>query len=60
MQQSIVKVLIATLYVVALLDILTHGNAAVAISQSFFGGWGRILQVLTGTAPSGGFPQRSV
>lgn len=45
---QVTRILIATLWVVVLLDLLTHGQAAVQISNALGGVWINILRVLTG------------
>lgn len=52
--KDLTRIALATLSVVVVLDILTHGNAAVAIATAVGKAWVAILAVLSGqNRPSG-------
>lgn len=49
MSKDLTKIALATISAVVVLDILTHGNAAVGIANAIATGWAGILKVLAGT-----------
>jgi hypothetical protein len=55
MEQSLVKIALATLSVAVVLDIVTHGDASAKIAESVTKGWIGILAVLTGQSRPSGF-----
>ena len=49
---DLMRIALMTLTVVIVLDILTHGNAAIGIANAVGGAWARILSVLAGNNPA--------
>lgn len=54
-EKDIARILIATLGVVILLDILTHGSAAAQVTTAAGKAWVAILAVLSGQRLPSGF-----
>ena len=48
MEKDVVKVALATVTAVTILNILTHGSASTSIVTSIFTGWTKVLGALTG------------
>ena len=48
MEKDAVKILLATVTAVTILNILTKGTQSVGILNAFLGGWAKILGVLSG------------
>lgn len=55
MEQSLVKIALATLGVAVVLDIVTHGAAVGTIATAIGKAWVAILAVLTGQSRPSGF-----
>lgn len=48
MEKDVVKVLLATVTAVTIFNIVTHGSQSAQIGTAFFGGWAKVLGVLSG------------